>query len=311
MCRKLNLQSSSLGTRCPISETNMVCPISKPSTRRDLELGSYSHDEANRLHPCAVLASAVSALFSMLMIASLSVAASYPAYRLIALISDRLEIYTGLADLHIGYALFALGMTLWPGLLPFVFVMTQVTHLGATEIFDGVLEAGTKKHFLPFVLLLPLAYTAHLYTHLLLTIALKWILIGRESKSGNRYRVWSLRHLRSLVFRAVLHSCYQRYVLSLLGTPVLRMFYRALGAHIGRRVTLANTPVFDHPDLVWIGDDVHIGDLSMLSTAAAMSDFTIQSGVIHLGDRSLVGMRALMQPDTSVPDDCIVGALST
>lgn len=141
------------------------------------------------------------------------------------------------------------------------------------------------KHRLPSLLFIfALAYAAHLWLFVSGVIALKWILIGRERAS--RYRIHSFAHMRSLVFAMLQYAFYLRHVMSFPGTSTLRLVWRLMGARIGHRVVVANCPDgLDHPDLISIGNDAHIGDLSMLRAGNVAPDGTVEVGHIQLGHR--------------------------
>ena len=68
---------------------------------------------------------------------------------------------------------------------------------------------------------------------LCLSIVLKWLLLGRVRPG--RYPLWSFYYLRFWFVRAVMRAAPVRY---LSGTPFLAMYYRLMGARIGKNVVL-------------------------------------------------------------------------
>ena len=77
--------------------------------------------------PFRLTISAITALFSVLLIGAISVAASYPAYRVAALLARRLDLVEyDLANVDMGYVLLGLCFTLpWPGLPPLILLFAQ------------------------------------------------------------------------------------------------------------------------------------------------------------------------------------------
>ncbi len=88
---------------------------------------------------------------------------------------------------------------------------------------------------------------------LLVSIALKWLVIGRY-KPG-KYPVWGAYYFRWwLVNRFQALSWSGMFV----GTPLMSLYYRAMGAKVGRDCTIA-TPLCTAFDLVSIGEGSSIG----------------------------------------------------
>ena len=88
---------------------------------------------------------------------------------------------------------------------------------------------------------------------LLLSIAVKWIVVGRY-KPG-RYPVWSFYYLRWWIanrFQVI------AWAEMFKGTPLMSLYWRAMGANIGRNVTLS-THLCTAFDMVTIGDDTSVG----------------------------------------------------
>ena len=88
---------------------------------------------------------------------------------------------------------------------------------------------------------------------LALSIALKWLVIGRY-KPG-RHPVWGLYY-----FRWWLVNLFQTLSWSgmFVGTPLMSLYFRLMGARVGRSATI-DTPFCSIFDLVSIGDNTSIG----------------------------------------------------
>jgi non-ribosomal peptide synthetase-like protein len=138
---------------------------------------------------------------------------------------------------------------------------------------------------------------------LLLAIVIKWTVIGRY-KPG-RYPLWSIYYLRWWFVNRVLSQVSTHY---LLGTPLLNIYYRLMGADIGENVFLG-TDHFGSFDLVHVGDDSSVG------LEASLSGYTVEGGMlrigsINIGKRCFLGTRAMMRPDSRMEDDARLENLS-
>lgn len=136
---------------------------------------------------------------------------------------------------------------------------------------------------------------------LLLGIATKWLVMGRYREGdyplwGTYYfRWWFARRMMSLVPDSIL-----------LGTPIVRLYLRALGAKIGRHVHIEGGK-FDAPDLLNIGDDTCIGRGATLSCCA------VERGLLRIrrinigkdcfiGNAASVGLGARMEDGAFLDD---------
>jgi amino acid adenylation domain-containing protein len=120
-------------------------------------------------------------------------------------------------------------------------------------------------------------------TLLLLSIAMKWLVIGRYRPG--RYPVWGLYYFRWwLVNRFQLLSWSHMF----LGTPLMSLYYRAMGASIGRDVTICS-PLCSAFDLVSIGDRTSIGVETHLLGYHVENGMLIIGG-IDIGRDCFIGM---------------------
>ena len=117
---------------------------------------------------------------------------------------------------------------------------------------------------------------------LLTSIAVKWTVIGRF-KPG-RYPLWGSYYLRWWIvdrFQSISWSG------MFIGTPLMSLYYRAMGARVGRNCTIS-TPYCSAFDLVRIGEGTSIGaDTHILG-------YRVEDGHLILGH-------------VKVGDDCFVG----
>ncbi len=131
---------------------------------------------------------------------------------------------------------------------------------------------------------------------LALSVAAKWVLIGRY-RPGT-YRLWgwySLRFWLAKRFQLISGSAF------LVGTPFLPIYLRAMGAKIGRGCTIA-TPFFGAFDLLRIGDDTSVGVETQI-LGYRIEDGLLHVGSVDIGSRCFIGTHAALGLDTWMSDD--------
>jgi non-ribosomal peptide synthetase-like protein len=131
---------------------------------------------------------------------------------------------------------------------------------------------------------------------LALSVAAKWILIGRY-RPGT-YRLWgwyALRFWLAKRFQLISGSAF------LVGTPFLPLYLRAMGAKIGRGCTIA-TPFFGAFDLLRIGDDTSVGVETQI-LGYRVEDGLLHVGSVDIGSRCFIGTHASLGLDTWMSDD--------
>ena len=138
---------------------------------------------------------------------------------------------------------------------------------------------------------------------LLLSILVKWIVIGRV-KPG-RYPLWGLYFCRWWFVQSIRNIVPTSY---LTGTPLLGVYYRLMGAQIGANVSLGNDGCQAH-DLLTIGDDSCLGADSHF-TGATFEDGWLILERIEIGQRCFVGTRTLLAPGSRMEDDSELDDLS-
>ena len=130
---------------------------------------------------------------------------------------------------------------------------------------------------------------------LTLAVVVKWV-VGGRFRPGS-YPLWGVFYFRWWFVNAILSIVPVDY---LAGTPLLALYYRLLGAKIGRNVHLASelSTAFD---LISIGDDSSIG------TDAALLAHTVKDGrlilePIEIGRRCFVGNRSIVAGSAAMAD---------
>ncbi|KAL7969691.1 hypothetical protein HDV63DRAFT_410587 [Trichoderma sp. SZMC 28014] len=160
---------------------------------------------------------------------------------------------------------------------------------------------------------LAVIYTMLAVLALLIVIASKWILLGRrmpgnydwdKSSYCQRWQIFlSIERLR----RSCFHS--QGIIGLLTGTNWIVLYFRALGAEIGRDCALfANgnpSLIFTEPDLIKLGDRVTIDDASVVAHINTRGKFDLNR--LNIGDRCVMrsGSR-LLSGATMKDDSCLL-----
>ena len=138
---------------------------------------------------------------------------------------------------------------------------------------------------------------------LVVALAAKWLLIGRF-KAGTT-PLWSFAYLRWWLFRQIMGMAPTH---ELVGTPLLNLYYRLMGARIGKNVFLGT----DHLgafDLISIGDNTHINhEANLLGYSAEAGQLIF--GRIDIGRDCFVGTRCSLRPHTSMANGSALEPLS-
>ncbi|MGL5741209.1 MAG: Pls/PosA family non-ribosomal peptide synthetase [Legionella sp.] len=139
---------------------------------------------------------------------------------------------------------------------------------------------------------------------LFITICLKWLLLGRV-KPGEYplwgwfyYRWWLVQRLQKNLFLAKF----------LVGSPLAAIYYRLLGAKIGKNCYLGSMQVSTH-DLLTLGDNTSIGADSRLN-GYIVEDGWLKIGTINIGNNCYIGSRAVVGLNTQIEDNAILDDMS-
>jgi non-ribosomal peptide synthetase-like protein len=137
----------------------------------------------------------------------------------------------------------------------------------------------------------------------LLVVAMKWLVIGRFR--AGEYPLWGFYYFRFWVVKKLVEAA---PVQLLSATPFLAIFYRLLGAKIGRNVYLGTTRVLCF-DLLTVGDG------ASLAREAAVLGYRVERdrliiGPVTVGRDAYVGLRAIMEGDTSLGEGAELDDLS-
>lgn len=157
------------------------------------------------------------------------------------------------------------------------------------------------------VLIFPLMYTATGAAAAVVLTLFKWLLIG-QYKPGER-PLWSPFVWKTELVTSLLDNFASPFFLDLLaGTPFICVFFRLLGAKIGKRVYLDTTEMTEF-DLVHLGDDVAV-NLDCTLQTHLFEDRVMKMSTVEIGNGCQLGAMSLVLYDTKLGEDVTIGDLS-
>jgi non-ribosomal peptide synthetase-like protein len=153
---------------------------------------------------------------------------------------------------------------------------------------------------------LGVGYLAFGITYLALVLAIKTLTFFRAREGDyafvSPYAVhWALVGTLVSVAKVVILKLF-------IGQPVLVVFYRLMGARIGKNVLINSCNLFDF-ELLDIGDDAFIGgDAVVIGHAAEGGRLKLRK--VKIGKRCTVGQSSIVFPGAVMEDGSILGAMS-
>ncbi|WP_087873413.1 Pls/PosA family non-ribosomal peptide synthetase, partial [Arthrobacter globiformis] len=141
-------------------------------------------------------------------------------------------------------------------------------------------------------------------TFLLLTIlpvAAKWIIIGRFRPQ--EIRIWSLSYFRFWLVKTLMRTS---PLLLMVGSPLTTFYLRAMGAKVGRNVTILTKHLPVCTDLLTIGEGTVIRK-DVIATGYRALGGVIQFGAVTLGRDVLVGEGSILDINTAMGDGSQLG----
>ncbi|MEI6485320.1 MAG: Pls/PosA family non-ribosomal peptide synthetase [Sphingomonadales bacterium] len=136
---------------------------------------------------------------------------------------------------------------------------------------------------------------------MLLSLGVKWTVIGRF-KAGE-YPLWGAYYFRWWFVRRFSEVIATPY---LAGTPMIRTYFRLLGARIGQNAFIGRVNI-DAADLVSIGDDAIVSDSAVLAMSAVergrliIGPVTVEAGAF-VGSMAVVGRNATVGAGAALED---------
>lgn len=132
-------------------------------------------------------------------------------------------------------------------------------------------------------------------------VVAKWLLIGRWKET--EFPVWSLAYVRFWTVKSLLHA---NPMILFTGSPLYVMYLRALGARIGKGVTILSHSVPVCTDLLTIGEGTVIRKDSYFLGYQAHAG-RIRTGRVTLGSEVFVGEKTVLEIGTTMGDGAQLG----
>ena len=138
---------------------------------------------------------------------------------------------------------------------------------------------------------------------ILFSVAVKWAVVGRYRPG--EYPLWSFYYFRWwLVTRTQFLAWTDIY----LGSPLINLYYRMMGAKIGKGCVL-DTNRCAAFDLLEIGNDTCVGAETHI-LGYRVEDGLLKIGTIKIGNRCYVGSQCALGLDTEMGDDACLDDMS-
>ena len=138
---------------------------------------------------------------------------------------------------------------------------------------------------------------------LLLSIVVKWVVIGRY-KAGD-HPLWGAYYFRWWFVRRFLAIVPVQF---LAGTPMMRVYYRLLGCRIGAGAFVGLDDI-DAADLVSIGAGAVVSEGAVLATVSVERGL-LRIGRVDVGDQAFLGTMAVVGRNASVGEGAVLEDLS-
>ena len=138
---------------------------------------------------------------------------------------------------------------------------------------------------------------------LALSVALKWLVLGRVRPG--RHRLWSWYYLRFWFVRGVVRAAPVNY---LDGTPLLNLYYRAMGAKIGRDVFLRSHGLAAF-DVLTVGDGSSVG-VDVTLDGASVEGGWLKIAPVSVGRGAWIGHRCSVGGGATIEDGAGLDDLS-
>ena len=150
------------------------------------------------------------------------------------------------------------------------------------------------------------AYAAVVFVALcILPVAAKWIIIGRFRPQ--EIRIWSLAYFRFWLVKTVIRTS---PLILMTGSPLTTFYLRAMGAKVGRNVTILTNRLPVCTDLLTIGEGTVIRK-DVLANGYRAHGGVIQTGAVTLGRDVIVSEGSVLDINTTMGDDTQLGHRST
>ncbi|CAM6111386.1 unnamed protein product [Calypogeia fissa] len=263
--------------------------------------------------PLTMMIAQLSGLYLVGLVSTVSALVAYTAFQWLAahveLVTDISLRNAVIESAHLGYLIFPLLLT-FPKYL--MILAPLMMFPDQALLVNLLLHIARERNVIVLLAISGVAYAIYGATLALTTCVLKWSLIARlqeesllesSSDSGNfKYRLWLVHSL--------LRSAHDKFMNLLMGTEVLCMYLRSLGANVGRMASIRRLNALVDPDLLDLGEECHLGDFSKIVTSQHFPGGVFSLGAVKIGARSVVGAQSIVMPGATLQDRAVLGAMS-
>ena len=186
--------------------------------------------------------------------------------------------------------------------LPFVLALMTAQWLGVFISYMLLTDASAS--LLQEIISLLGVYICINIATVVVGIAMKWILLGR-TKPG-RYPLWGSYYFRWWLTQRFLGLLHVKWFQ---GSPIMRLYLRALGARIGDDALIGEAE-WGAPDLVSIGAGASLGSKLKFANARVEGDQLI-IGCIEIGEDAYIGTSCVIEEDVVIERSAEVKDLSS
>ncbi|MCW3049767.1 MAG: Amino acid adenylation protein, partial [Solirubrobacterales bacterium] len=188
-----------------------------------------------------------------------------------------------------------------------ILLPTSVSIVLGALVLLAIEAVGAAAGGLAMIAAAPLAVAAGAIGAVLVTVAVKWVVIGRYRPG--EHPLWSW-----LVWRdEIVNSCQEQLASEWLlqkaqGTPIVSTYLRAMGARVGRDVWCDTLAVTEF-DMVTLGDGCAVNRGACLETHL-FHDRLLRIGPTEMGAGSTLGPVSAILPESKLGAACVVGGRS-
>ncbi|KAK6937080.1 Phosphopantetheine binding ACP domain [Dillenia turbinata] len=152
-----------------------------------------------------------------------------------------------------------------------------------------------------FAISIAIFYLAHGLVLSILTCSMTRLLAENKAKKQTSLKTW--------LSNRIITSCHVRFSKLLSGTEAFCMYLRLLGAKVGSHCSIRAINPVSCPQLISVGNGVHLGDFSRIIAGFYSPNGFIQDK-IEIHDNSVLGSQSIVLPGSVIQKDVILGALS-
>ncbi|PNG25307.1 Pls/PosA family non-ribosomal peptide synthetase [Methylocella silvestris] len=185
--------------------------------------------------------------------------------------------------------------------LPVILALVTAQWLGVFVSY--MLLTGAEAAIGEEIISLILVYMCINIVTVAITIAAKWLIIGR-TKPG-RYPLWGVYYFRWWLARRFIGLVHIKWFS---GSPFMRFYLRALGAKVGKDAIIGEVDA-GAIDLISFGDGASVGSIANLANARVEGGELI-IGSIEIGADAYIGSSCVIEEDVVIGRGAEIGDLS-